>query len=130
MNSDKIEAGGINVSDLPHLEHLLKDLNLKADLIRAEYDVKVAEAEILSEEYKRTEIKCSYIQEKIEYMHTEFDTKQYNDGFKDVDPIGYSSAVYSEEGDISLKFRQFEPRDPIEADTSELGFTLDGDHHE
>ena len=83
MNSDNIEAGGINVSDLPYLEHLKVDLELKATLVDAEYGVKVAESAILLEEYDRTSKELDDVMDRIEYINNEYVEKKYYSGFGD-----------------------------------------------
>lgn len=85
MNSDNIEASGVSVSDLPYLEHLKKDLELKRDLVGAEYGLKSAELAILGTEWERTSAECLDVLEKIDYINKEYVTKEYNEGFNDLE---------------------------------------------
>ena len=68
MNSDKVNYQMLKQEDLPYLEELLLDSELKLGLVCAETAVKRAERLILSNECNRIECDCTVLQEQIEYL--------------------------------------------------------------
>ena len=68
MNSDKVNYQMLKQEDLPYLEELLIDSELKWGLVEAETAVKCAEYHILNNECNRIECDCTVLQEQIEYL--------------------------------------------------------------
>ena len=68
MNSDKVNYQILKQEDLPYLEELLLDSELKLGLVCAETAVKCAERLILSNECNKIKCDCTVLQEQIEYL--------------------------------------------------------------
>ncbi len=68
MSSDTVNYQMLKQEDLPYLQWLLIDSELKLNLVEAERDVKLAEFEILRHECNNIECDCTVLQNQIEYL--------------------------------------------------------------